>query len=236
MKKASKASAAAATPTTAFEETQESHTAEEASRRAEGHPRTLDDVIEFPTWRYAADGRTAIVNSPQQLEELEEDGGDWQDRPHPAKTEFVPNGVRTFAAPVGSVDPRGAIARTDRPLPELALTTALPRNVQESVPSTQAETRQRQAAQVNRQADSPLSAELSRLSARIDALERDNRDLRAGRAVAKQAAAPKKASGKKSHKKKTTGDAREDARRDAADRQRAENADAAEAQSRAAGK
>jgi hypothetical protein len=94
--------------------------------------------VQYPTWRFAKDGRSQIVHSPDELKELEADGGDWRDAPHPAGTEYVPGGMRTFAAPVGTVDPRGAAARLDKPASEVALTTALPKNEAGSVPSDKA--------------------------------------------------------------------------------------------------
>lgn len=218
-------------PTTALEETRESQSLGEASRRAEGHPKLApdDDRVEYPTWRFAADGRTTIVNSPQELEELEAGGGDWQDKPHPAGTEFVPNAVRTFASPVGTVDPRGAIARTDRPLSELALTTALPRNVAESVPSGEGEARQRQANAGQRHVPLPSEGAMARLQARVGELERENGDLKRKHATQRAAPAPKK-----SHKKKkSSGDARTDARQQAEEQARQDNAARADAQSRA---
>jgi hypothetical protein len=165
-------------PMTAQDIARDSQTLEEASRRAEGAPRANDAPIQFPTWRYARDGRTAIVSSPQELEELEADGGGWQDHPHPAGTQFIPDGTRTFEAPVGTVDARGAAARVDRPQPEVALTSALPRNEAGSIPGQQAERVQRQMRQQGQTSESPMAAEMARLQSRIEELERENGNLK----------------------------------------------------------
>jgi hypothetical protein len=189
----------------------EAQTVDEARTRidTERAVRPPDAALQFPTWRYAKDGRTAVVESPQALEELEADGGDWRDAPHKADTEYVPGGVRTFAGPVGAVDARGAAARYDRPTSEVALTTALPKNEAGSVPSDQAELRQRQAQSPDKATSSPTEAIMARMQARIDELERENGDLKV---KARKAA---NTDDKGQDKRTSTADSRAEAREEA---------------------
>lgn len=225
---------------TAQEVGRDSQTLEEASRRQEGLPREQPKgAIQFPTWRYAKDGRTKIVNDPLELEELEADGGDWRDAPHPADTQFVPNGTRTFEAPVGTVGPRGEIARLDRPGPEVAVTTALPRNVAGSVPSEFALDEQRRAESTRGGSSvHPTQGVIARLQTRIQELERENGDLKTAAQKAKHTDKSGKDSRSASAKKKgskgkgQSEDAREAARKQAEIDQRGDAAAKAADQSR----
>lgn len=218
----------------------DSQTLDEARTRQDAAIRKASGIIEFPTWRYCTDGRAAIVNDPIELKELEATGGGWADRPFPAGTEFVPDGHRTFAAPVGTVDARGAAARTDRPTTEVALTTALPRNVVGSVPSGNAESVQRQQrlGASGTAMTGPTQAILAKMQAQIEELQRSNRDLQVkltkqqntdAKGQDRRAATAKK----QTPKDKAKTDARVKARQEAEVQQRAENAERAEAQTQA---
>jgi hypothetical protein len=190
--------------------------------------------IQFPTWRFAEDGRTAIVTSPQELEELEADGGNWQDAPHPAPTEFVPGANRTFASPVGTVDPLGAASRLDKPAMEIGLTTPLPANVAGSVPQGEVDVRRGQAASTQGVGlSSGMQAEQKRMEAEIERLRRENEQLKAQASQPKGGA--KKAAAKGKSKSKGKGqdvDARATARDEAREKAEAKARDDADAQSR----
>lgn len=206
--------------------TRDSDTVEEARTRIDAVQAVRQaGPIQFPTWRYAKDGRTAVVTSPQELEELEADGGDWKDAPHPAGTEFPADGIRTFAGPVGAVDARGAAARYDRPSSEVALTTALPRNVAGSSPSDQAETRQRQAQSPDKPAGSPMQGEVARLQSENDRLQQENSDLKKKQSQQK--------SGDTTPRGDDQADARAVAREEAAIREEAQGREKAERESKA---
>lgn len=215
----------------------DSQTLDEARTRQDAAIRKASNIIEFPTWRYCSDGRSAVVNDPLELKELEATGGSWADRPFPAGTEFVPDGHRTFAAPVGTVDARGAAARIDRPTTEVALTTALPRNVVGSVPSASAESTQRLQRQgaSGKAMTSPTETILAKMQAQIADLQQANRDLQVRLTKQQQTDAKgqdrRAANAKKqTAKDKARTDARVKARQEAEVEQRAQNAERAEAQ------
>jgi hypothetical protein len=194
-------------------------------RQDEGRPDPgQDKPVVFPTWRFAKDGRTAIVTSPQELEELEADGGDWKDAPHPADTEMLPTQVRTFAAPVGAVDHMGGPARYDKPVGEVGLTTPIALNAAGSVPQSESEVRRGQAATLSggglqgQGLHSTITPEVKRLEAENDQLKRQLEQAQAksstpkGSGAKKSAKSAKSAGGKKAGK---TTDARVEARDEA---------------------
>lgn len=207
-----------------FEAAHDSDSIYEAVRRQEQAAPPERKGIQYPTWRYCSDGRAQIVSDPFELEQLEATGGEWADKPFPAETEFIPNGFRTFAGPVGTVDARGAAARIDRPGPEVALTTALPRNVQGSVPSSQAETRQRQAVvgSTGRTDADPSQAVIARLEARISELERQLGDSKVAQNKARHTDPKTGVDKRQAGAKQAQADARETAKRHAEADQKAE--------------
>lgn len=68
----------------------EAETIDEASSRQEALKQRFPQSLQYPSWIYCDDGRSQIVNSEQEADEVKASGGDWQEEPYPEHPAIAP--------------------------------------------------------------------------------------------------------------------------------------------------
>lgn len=68
----------------------EAETIDEASSRQEALAQRFPQSLEYPAWIYCDDGRSQVVNSEDEANEVKASGGNWQEEPYPEHPSVAP--------------------------------------------------------------------------------------------------------------------------------------------------